>query len=91
MSKTNKTKNTDAFKNITKTVLQGQQDPRLIKVKEGLVEVERKTATIAIRMPVEDKNALSVHFKISEGEINLSTGIRRIIYQYMKKEGILDK
>jgi len=48
----------------------------------------KKSTVIGIRLLKDDKEKLARHFKL-KGIINLSQGIREIVYKYMDSKNIL--
>jgi hypothetical protein len=75
----------DIFNNLQKsgTKKKHKEQPAAIQ------KMNEKSKVIGIRFPYEDIEKLKKHFKLSGGSINLSAEIRKIVYQYMDKEGIL--
>lgn len=75
----------DIFQNLQQSGTkkkQKEQSPAIQKMNE-------KSKVIGIRIPHEDLEKLTKHFKKEKGSINLSAEIRKIIYQYMDEKGIL--
>lgn len=54
-----------------------------------LENLNSKSKVIGIRFPYEDIEKLTNYFKLETGDINLSSQLRKIIYQFMNDKNLL--